>query len=82
MYGKLCLCKNSPRFYQIASNKRWGSMPLDPLVCHMLCTQICACPPNNPYNLILPPTLGKKLKETLHLFVYQTLWNTTCSQSV
>ena len=34
--GKLCLCYNSPRFYQITSNKRtkinisWESMPPDP----------------------------------------------------
>ena len=26
-----------------------------PLVCHMFCTQICTCLPNNPYNIILPP---------------------------
>ena len=46
-----------------------GACPRTPLVCHMLCTQICACPSSNQYNLILhppPPTLlGKKLKETL-----------------
>ena len=34
-----------------------GACPRTALVCHMLCTQICACPP--------PPTLGKKLKENL-----------------
>ena len=46
-----------------------GVHPWIPLVSHMLCTQIYACPPppNNPYNLILPPPppLGKKLKENL-----------------
>ena len=31
-----------------------GSMPQTPLLCPMLCTQIHTCPPNNPYNLILP----------------------------
>ena len=45
------MCENSPRFYQIASNKRSKiqisrrSMPLDLLVCHMLSTQMCTCPP-------------------------------------
>ena len=42
--------------------------PRTPLVCLMFCTRIHTCPPNNPYNLILPPPppcLGKKLKETL-----------------
>ena len=69
--GNLCLCKNSPRFHQIASKKRskikisQGNIPWTPLVCHILCTQIYTCPPNNPYNQILPPPLGKKLKETL-----------------
>ena len=69
MNGNLCLCEKV-RFHQIASNKRFkvkfsgGACPRTPLVCHMLCTQIRTCPPNNPYNLILPP-LGKKLKETL-----------------
>ena len=70
--GKLCLCKNSPRFHQIASNKRSkinisrGSIPPDPLsLSHALHTDTYLLPPNNPYNLILPPPLGKKLKETL-----------------
>ena len=69
--GKLCLCENSPRFHQIASNKikiSRGAHPQTLLLCHMLCTQICTCSPNNLYNLILlppPSPLGKKLKETL-----------------
>ena len=37
----------------------WGSMPLDPLVCRMLLYTDTYLPPNNPYNLILPP-LGQK----------------------
>ena len=42
--GKLCLCENSPRFHQFVSNKSSkikisrGSIPPDPLLCHMLCT--------------------------------------------
>ena len=31
----------------------------NPLVCHMLCTRICTCPPNNPNHLILP-LVGQK----------------------
>ena len=51
----LCLCKNSPRFHQIVSNKRskiktsWQSTPPDPPpppVFHMLCTWIHTCPPH------------------------------------
>ena len=60
--GKLCLCENSPRFHQIASNKikiSRGACPRTPLLCHMLCTRILNCPPNNSHNLILPP-LGQK----------------------
>ena len=44
--GEFCLCRKSPRFHQIASNKRSknkispGSMPPNPLVCPMLSTQI------------------------------------------
>ena len=35
--------------------------PRTPLVCLMFCTRIHTCPPNNPYNLILPPPLlGQK----------------------
>ena len=61
--------KISPRFHQIDSNKRSkfprGSMPLDPpSLPHALHTDTYL-PPNNPYNLILPPPPpGKKLKET------------------
>ena len=70
--GKLCLCKNNPRFHQIASSKRskfkisQGSMPPSlPHALHM--DTYLPPPPLN--NLILPPPLGKKLKETLHLHV-------------
>ena len=63
--GKLWLCKNSPRFHQIVSNKTSkikisrGACPRTPPVCHMLCTWIHTCLPNNPYNLILPrPSKG------------------------
>ena len=45
-----------------------GSMPPDPPSLPHACTQICACSPKNPYNLILPP-LGKKLIKTLNVFV-------------
>ena len=64
------LYNNSPRFHQIVSNKRSkikisrGSIPRTPLVCHMLCMQICTC-----------PSLGKKLKETLLLCQYIILQN-------
>ena len=51
--GKLCLCKNSPRFHQIASNKRskfkisQGSMPPSlPHALHM--------------DTYLPPPIGQK----------------------
>ena len=50
--GKLCLCEDSPRFHQIASNERskikisWGSMPPDPpCLSHTLQTE------NLMYNL-------------------------------
>ena len=39
-----------------------GTCPQTSLVCHIFCTRIHTCPPNNPYNLILPPpptALGK-----------------------
>ena len=36
-----------------------GSIPRTPLVCHMLCTRMRTCSPNNLYNLI-PPPLGQK----------------------
>ena len=57
--------------HQIASNERskikisWVSIPADPpSLPHALHTNMYL-PPNYPYNLILPPPLGKKLKETL-----------------
>ena len=67
----MCVCENSPRFYEIVSIKRseiktsQGSMPPDPpSLPHALHTDMYLPPPNNPYNLI-PPSLGNKLKETL-----------------
>ena len=59
------------KFYQIVSNVRSkvkisrGSMPLDPLVCHMLCTRIHTCPLIIHTIPFAPPLPGKKLKETL-----------------
>ena len=50
--GKLCLCENSPRFHQIEPNKLYKISP-GPLP-HALQTDTYL-PPNNPYNLILPP---------------------------
>ena len=55
----------SPRFHQIASNKRFkikiprGTCPRTPLVWHMLCTQIHTCPPYSPDDVIWP-SLGQK----------------------
>ena len=68
--GELCLCKTAPDSTKLCLSKGpkskfpRGSMPRTSLVRHMLCTRICACSPNNPYNLILLP-FSKKLKETL-----------------
>ena len=61
------MCENSPRFHQIVSKKGPKSKffrPRTPLVCHMLCTQIHTCPPQQPIQSHFAP-LGKKLKETL-----------------
>ena len=65
------VCAKSPRFHQIASNKRskvkispGEHAPGPPSLPHALHTNMCLLPPNNLYNLILPP-LGQKLKETL-----------------
>ena len=64
--GKLCLCKNNPRFHQIASNKRskfkisQGSMPPSlPHALHM--DTYLPPPPLN--NLILPPPWAKSWKK-------------------
>ena len=63
IHAKLCLCENSPRFHQIASNKRskikifQGSMPP---VCHMLCTWIHTCPVST-----CPSLLGQKAERNL-----------------
>ena len=71
--GNLCLCKNSPRFHQIASKKSPKSkfMPLDPLsLPHALHTDIYLPPPIiHTISFCLP--LGMKLKETLtSVFLY------------
>ena len=67
-----CVCaKTVPHFIKVRlikdpkSKFPRGVCPQTPLVCHMLCTWIHTCLPNNPYNFILLPPLGKKLKETL-----------------
>ena len=58
---KLCIIKG-PK-----SKFPRGSMPRTPLVCPCFAHEYVLAPPNNPYNLILPPPpLGKKLKETLY----------------
>jgi len=49
--GELCLCKTAPDSTKLCLSKGpkskfpRGSMPQTPLVRHMLCTRICACPP-------------------------------------
>ena len=49
--GELCLCKTAPDSTKLCLSKGSkpkfprGSMPQTPLVRHMLCTRICACPP-------------------------------------
>ena len=66
MNGELCLCKkkvpDSTKLHLIKGQKTkfpQGSIPRTPLVCHMLCTRMRTCSPNNLYNLI-PPPLGQK----------------------
>ena len=69
--GKLCLCKNSPRFHQIASIKRSKNhflgehAPGPPSLPHVLHMDTYLLP-NNPYmymyNIILPP-LGQKAEK-------------------
>ena len=62
---KLCCAKTVSDFTKLRvikgpkSKFPRGAYPQTPLVCHMLCTRIHTCPPNNPCNLILP-LLGQK----------------------
>ena len=44
-----------------------GACPQIPLVCNTLCKWIRTCPPNNPYNLILP-FLGAKAESHPELY--------------
>ena len=65
--GKLCLCLDSTKVHLIEGPKSkfsGGAYPRNPVVWHMLFTQIHTCPsppspPNYPYNLILLP-FGQK----------------------
>ena len=62
--------RNSPRFHQIASDKRSkikfprGSMPPDPPTLPHVLYADTYLPPNNPYSIILPP-LGEKSERNL-----------------
>ena len=62
----LCLCKNSLRFHQIASNKRSkikisrGSVPRTPLFA--TCFETHTCPPPIIHTILFRPPLGKNLE--------------------
>ena len=81
--GELCLCKTAPDSTKLCLSKGpkskfpRGSMPRTPLVRHMLCTRICACPPNNPYNLILLPLEQKAERnpDYPHYVMRWHMWN-------
>ena len=55
---------DSTNLRSIKSTFSGGACPQTPLVCRMLCMQICTCPPViHTISFCLP--LGNKLKETL-----------------
>ena len=71
--GNLCLCKNSPRFHQIVSKKRSKIKIF--LGEHATCLHTnMSLAPHKSMQWHFAPPLGKKLKETLVRYCYNSMF--------